>query len=192
MILDATIIDELLQTEQQIKEQLEGMSGSSVPLDMTEIVNVYTNVEFKETLDECKTEEERKRMQEYLADYYIKGPGKQFINSCVQKIQESFASVKSSMENMQDSLTNMVSSFAIPSVISVPPSSPNPAYILFDVVGKIKIISSIVDQANSAVISLYNSCLLVHLKIPEPIMAVTTSITKVKTSIDSVMQMIPV
>lgn len=184
-MIDVTAI---LESEKDLRKQVEDLSGTELPIDKESVVDRYVEVECSESLEKCETDEERKETKEKFVEHYISGPGKQFIDSCINQVNMMYQQVKSAVENVRDSVTSLSTSSFIPSVVTVgsASSTPNPAWTALDNKQKVKILLNILKQAAGYLTMLYSAALLIHLPLPPAVTAVGASISVVTALVNNI------
>ena len=159
---------QMIQTWDRLRSS-EGFPG----LDITSIVDNYVDVEFKDALYSCKTQEERRAMKNNFVEYYITGPGKTFIQQTIQDIKDMYRNVKDMLDDLRESITQITASNAIPAVVVAGSATgtPNPAYTIIDNAQKKKTVSAILNTASEYFGKLISLALLIHLVLPDAILS---------------------
>lgn len=179
-----------VMSSEEMKESLESLQkGLPIPgLEKEKVVDNYCETEFKDSLDECKTEEERAERKKKFVEHYITGPGKAFIDGVISSLKAAYYRAKTMIENLISSVADLVSLNIIPSVVTVgsATSTPNPAFTALDNRQKKEMILSIVESITEVLASVYTLAILIHFQLPSEVGLVTLSLATLQTAINAI------
>ena len=111
---------------------------------------------------------------------------KPIITENIAIIKTNFKSAKTNLEAVQDMLKTFVKSIAVPSVISVPPASANPAWTVLDVIQKITSLKAILLIIETALVMILIAADKIKFDIPEPISKVISLFSTVNNAINKI------
>lgn len=164
-------------------------AGSSIPgLDASSVVDNYVEVEFKDTLDEIKDPEERKKMKNRFVEHYITGPGKQFIDDNIERIKFLYKQVTDSFSALQSSAAQVTALNVVPAVLTVgsATSSPNPAYYVIDNAQKKQALLAIIKSVTDFLQQLFAYAILINFVLPDSVQQLVSLLATVTSIINAI------
>lgn len=144
--------------------------GSSIA--STAVIDNYCEIEFKDSLDECKTPAERKKLKKRYVEYYTKGAGKPFMDEALAKLRDYVAQAKSELKDLQEGSVKIMASNAVPAVITTgsATSVPNFAYTAIDNAQKKRTLLVLVKTCSRTVTSIVELAVLIHWTLPTEVL----------------------
>lgn len=133
----------------------DSISDNFIKKTIEQYSDVDINMLSKQDLDEYK---------ESLKEQY-----KPIITENIAIIKTNYKSAKTNLNTIQDMLKTFVGSIAIPTTISVPPASSNPAWTMLDVIQKITSLKAILLVVETALIMLLIAADKIKFDIPDSI-----------------------
>lgn len=169
-------------TLQQMETTLDSLRGTpTIPgLDIDSVVNKYVDVEFSEYLNSITDENEKREARSKFVQYYITGPGKQFIQNVIQSIKDTYQNVMDMLDDLRTSIVNITASNAVPAVVVAGSATgtPNPAYTIIDNTQKKKSVSAVMKSLVEFLKRLLESALLIHFELPDSVITFSQSINE--------------
>ena len=179
-----------MATIEDMKNTLSQLrAGSNIPgLDASSVVDNYVEVEFKDTLDAAKDDEERKKMKDRFVEHYITGPGKQFINDNIERIKFLYKQVVDSFSALQKSAAQITAINAVPAVLTVgsATSSPNPAYSAIDNAQKKQALLSILKSVTDFLQQLFAYAILIDFVLPDSVQSLVALLATITSIINAI------
>lgn len=147
-------------------------SSGGVPIDSNKIIDNYCEVEFKESLDECKTPDEREKLKKRYVECYTKGDGKTFMDETLAKLQDYVAQAKDGLKDLQEGAVKITTSNVVPAVITTgsATSVPNPVYTAIDNAQKKRTLLVLVKTCSRTVTSIVELAVLIHWALPTEVL----------------------
>lgn len=151
---------------------LKRLRSSGTPINSGAIIDNYCEIEFKESLDECKTPAERKKLKKRYVEYYTKGAGKPFMDEALAKLRDYVAQAKSELKDLQEGSVKIMASNAVPAVITTgsATSVPNFAYTAIDNAQKKRTLLVLVKTCSRTVTSIVELAVLIHWTLPTEVL----------------------
>lgn len=176
---------DIAKMQTTLTELANSSSDISLPgLDFNTVVENIVVKKYSKDLDKLSKEDEKKE-KEKLINYY-KTTAFNEINSNIIKVKSCTNSLKIQVDNIQTSITNTISTLALPSVVSVPPAAPNPAYAVFDNKQKVAIITSLIASAALIIIDLLDASIKIQYELPDSVFVLIETFKTLKQSLSSI------
>jgi hypothetical protein len=153
-------------------------------LDYDTVVNNLIQVKYKEELDKCPTESERKAAVDSLLEYYKKNAKDQIMRE-INTIKSAYSSAVAQSKYVKDSIAATIAASSIPSVITTGSavSVPNPVYGLIENKQKKNSLLAILEQLGKMLIDLLHSAIAIAFEIPDTIITLIDSIVPIKSAL---------
>lgn len=173
---------ENMLSQLRTKDTIPGLSKDAV-------VDAYVEEQFKDNLDSCESEEERKRRKQEFVDYYITGPGKRFIEENIANLQFMYSQVVSGLAAIKKSAEQVTASNTVPSVITTgsASSTPNPAYTAIENSQKKQALLAQITTVTDFIAQLLGYAILLYFILPEEVFIVIGTLSV----ITSIINLIP-
>lgn len=177
-------------SEQNMQDLLSQLrTGPSLPgLSPEPVADNYVEIELKDSLDECKTEEERRERKQRFVQYYITGPGKAFLIGVIDQVKAYYQQAKDFIESLLKAVQGATASNTVPSVITVgqATSTANPTYAALENGYKKQQFLSIINSAKEFLSKLLELAMLIHFVLPDSVLALVTTLTMIATLITNI------
>ena len=163
--------------------------GDSIPgLSSESIIDNSVEVEFKDALDTCESDDKRKAMKDKFVAFYADGPGKKFIDENISQIKYLYKQVKDSINALKNSATQITASNLVPSVITVgtATSTPNPAYTAIDNSQKKQNLLAVLKSVTDFLIQLFSYALLLDFVLPDSVQALVSTLATLTAIINAI------
>ena len=169
--------------ELKLKELISDLhSDKGISIDTTKLIRNYCEVEFKESLDACSSNEERDALMQKYTTYYSKGDGKGFMDSSISNLQSYSSQAIEGAKELQVSATKIMASNGVPAVITTgsATSVPNPAYFVIDNSQKKNTLLTVIKNVENTLVKVFESALLLHWELPSSIVTLATTLKSIK------------
>lgn len=170
------------------RAQLKRLRGTGIDIDSDAIIDNYCEVEFKDYLDGCETESERKKAKKKMVEYYKSGDGKAFMDDAIDKIKDYVSKTTDGIKQLTTSAAKTTAMSVVPAVVTVgsATSSPNPEYIVLDNSQKKSTLMTIVKTINGYLLEIFQLAILIHWDIPDEVISLTQGLTTLVNVIDAI------
>lgn len=176
---------DIAKMQTTLTELVNSSSDISLPgLDFNTVVENIVVKKYSKDLDKL-SKEDKKKEKEKLINYY-KTTAFNEINSNIIKVKSCTNSLKIQVDNIQTSITNTISTLALPSVVSVPPAAPNPVYAVFDNKQKVAIITSLIASTALIIIDLLDASIKIQYELPDFVIVLIETFKTLKQSLSSI------
>lgn len=162
------------------KKLLDKMRGDGgIPINKDSLIRNYCEVEFKDSLDECPTQEKRDALMDRYVEHYSTGDGSAFMDTTIAKIKDYAKKASDGVKEMTTSASKIMASNAVPSVITTgsAASVPNPAHFAIENAQKKNALLALAKSVIGTLTLLLETAILVHWAVPNEILTIIQGVT---------------
>lgn len=170
-------MNEIDLNTKRLLDKMRGDGGLSI--DKSSVIRNYCEVEFKESLEECDTQEKRDALMGRYVDHYTNGDGATFMDSTISKLKECAKRASDGVKEMTTSASKIVASNSVPSVITTgsATSVPNPAHFFIENSQKKNALLALAKSVIGTLTLLLETAMLIHWAVPNEILNIIQGVT---------------